>query len=98
MLRDVIHGLLGKLGGSVDQALIILECLDPIVQVLGVILAWLGADAQHQALKRSAQLGNQFLEGVAVVVLDVESVEARLVTSSVSQLVKLGRVKALGRG
>ena len=90
MLRDVIHGLLGKLGGSVDQALVILQRGDPIVEVFGVILAWLGADAQHQALKRSAQLGNQFLEGVAVVILDVEPVGARLVTSGMSQLVKLG--------
>ncbi len=76
MLRDVIHGLLGKLGGSVDQALVILQRGDPIVEVLGVILAWLGADAQHQALERSPQLGNQFLESVALVILDAQSVEA----------------------
>ncbi len=96
---EEIHRALGMGCGGEDRPLVPAQELEPVSQVGGVILARLGRDAEIRAQEGSAQLGDEFLAGVARVAeaLPAEvAVEAARMLGPVRQLVRLGGGIALG--
>ena len=62
-----INGPLGMGGGLKDGALVLLQNLEPVVQVGGVVVAGFGGDAEVAAEERGPDLGDQFFAGVTLV-------------------------------
>jgi len=62
-----INGTLGVSGRLKDGALVLLQNLEPVVQVSGMVVAWLRGNAQVAAEERGTDFGDQFLAGVAFV-------------------------------
>ena len=93
-----VGGLLGVGGGGEDGAFVLLQDLQPVRQIGGVVFADLRGDAQVSAQESGSQLGDQFLEGVGIVpeALAKFAGIAALVAGPVNQLVGLGRGVALG--
>lgn len=57
----------GMSGGREDGPFVVLEHLEPVPDIGGVIFPRLRRDAQIGGQERAAQLGHQFLGGIALV-------------------------------
>ena len=62
-----IHGALGVGGGREDEALVILQGLEPVGDIGGMVVADFRGDAEVGAKEGGAQFGDQLLLGVASV-------------------------------
>jgi len=64
---QVVNGLLGIGGGLDDAALVVFEDFEPVGNITDVVLTHFRRQLQIGAQKCAAQLGNQFLAGVALI-------------------------------
>ena len=96
---QMIARFLGVGGGLEDGPFVLLQNLEPMVEVGGVVVAGLRGDAEVAAEKRGPDLGDQFFAGIALVAELPASeipVEAGRVLRPVSHLVGQRRAIALG--
>ena len=64
---QVINGPLGVRSRLKDGAIVGIQDLEPMVEVGGMVVAWLRRDAEVAAQERGPDLGDQFFAGVTFV-------------------------------
>ena len=66
-LLQEVGGALRMSGGREDGAFVVLEDLEPVAEISGVILPDVGRDAEIGAEEGGTQFRNQFLAGIAFI-------------------------------
>ena len=95
---QVVGGALRMRRGREDRALVLLQDLQPVAKIGGVVVADLWRDAEVSTEKGGAQLGDKLFEGVGVIPKALAEFPrlAAFVAGPADQLVRLGTGVALG--
>jgi len=96
---EVIHGALGKRGSLEDGPGVVLQNLEPGRDVGGVVFLDFRGDFEIGAKESRAQLGHEFLAGIAFVAPGLAAevpVEARRMFGAMDAFVRESRVEAFG--
>lgn len=96
---QIIGGTLGMGGGGEDRPFVVLQDLQPALNIGGMVFARLGGQGEVSTEERRAQLGDQFLAGIAFVAPAVPAKvtgKAGLMLRPVGEFMRQGRIIGLG--